>query len=559
MALSVCLGGVAQEKRSEAKSKSPYELGQNVEILVNMMRTINLFYVDEVSPDRIMNAAAEGMTKILDPYTTYISPESMEAFEVMTTGKYGGVGSIIRQRGDYVEFSGPYEGSPADRAGIRPGDIILKIGGTDAKGMTTSQVSNLLKGDPGSSVRLTVGKFPTNTPEELKITRERIAIPGIPYHAMLNDSVGYISHAEFTEGCSTDLLNAFKELQESGMKRLILDYRGNTGGLMQEAVKVLSLFLPEGSEVVSTRSSKNHNENQSYTTESAPVAPNIPIAVLVDGNSASAAEIVAGALQDYDRAVLVGERTFGKGLVQSTFPLGSNSQAKITTAKYHLPSGRCIQAIEYGSHKGDGSVEMVPDSLITEFKTKAGRKVYDGGGVMPDVVIEPEYISTFSVVVYAQGLIDDFITEFCRRHYDELEGAVRPIEYSFTDENYAEFVEFMKDKEVAWENPANYFWKEFTKAAEKESWHEGIKEQMAEIAETLKMDTEDYVVLYKDDIKDIIESQIVTRYCFNRGEVMHSLEEDNTVKEAVKLLGEAERYSHILTEQDTLRKSPTKE
>ncbi len=550
-ALSVCLGASAQNSNT-------YELGKSVDILVNMMRTLNLFYVDDVAPDKIMNAAAEGMTKILDPYTVYLSPESMDDFEVMTTGKYGGVGSLIRLRGDYVEFTSPYENSPADRAGIRPGDVILKIEGKDAKGMTTQQVSSLLKGDPGSAVRLTVGKFPTGEAVDMKITRERIAIPGIPYHTMLNDSVGYISHAEFTEGCSTDLLKAYMELKEQGMTRLILDYRDNSGGLLQEAVKILSYFLPEGSEVVSTRSSKNYNENSSYKTKNTPTIPTMPIAVLVDSGSASASEIVAGALQDYDRAVIIGERTFGKGLVQSTIPLGNDAYAKVTTAKYYLPSGRCVQAIEYGGHQGSGKVEMVPDSLISEFTTKAGRKVYDGGGVMPDVVIPPTYISTFSVVVYAQGYIDDFINDYCKRHYEELEGRVVPTEYRFDEEAYGEFVEWMKGKEVAWENPANHYWKEFAKAAEKESWKADIESQMAQIEKTLAMNTEDYLWLYKKDIQEIIENQIVARYCYSKGGVRHTIPSDEVIRQAAELLSDDERYNYILTEQDTQRRVENK-
>ena len=543
---------------ASAQNSGTYELGKSVDILVNMMRTLNLFYVDDVTPEKIMNAAAEGMTKILDPYTVYLSPESMDEFEVMTTGKYGGVGSLIRLRGDYVEFSSPYENSPADRAGIRPGDVILKIEGKDAKGMTTQQVSSLLKGDPGSTVKLTVGKFPTGEAVDMKISRERIAIPGIPYHAMLNDSVGYISHAEFTEGCSTDLLKAYMELKEQGMKRLIIDYRDNSGGLLQEAVKILSHFLPEGSEVVSTRSSKDYNENRSYKTKNAPTIPSTPIAILVDGDSASASEIVAGALQDYDRAVIIGERTFGKGLVQSTIPLGNNAYAKVTTAKYYLPSGRCVQAIEYGSHQGSGKVEMVPDSLISEFTTKAGRKVYDGGGVMPDVVIPPSYISTFSVVVYAQGYIDDFINDYCKRHYEELEGKIVPTEYRFDDEAYGEFVEWMKGKEVAWENPANHYWKEFAKAAENESWKADIKAQMEQIEKTLAMDTEDYLWLYKKDIQEIIENQMVARYCYSKGGVKHTIPGDEVIKQAVELLSDEARYNHILAEQDTQRKVENK-
>ncbi len=538
-----------------AANNNLYNLGKNVEILVNMMRTINLFYVDDVEPDKIMDAAAEGMTKILDPYTEYFSAEDMEAFEVMTTGKYGGVGSIIRLQGDYVEFNAPYKGSPAHRAGIRPGDIILEIDGQDAKGMTTQEVSDRPKGVPGTTVRLTIGKFPTGRPQRIRLTRERIAIPGVPYHAMLNETVGYILHSDFTEGCATELLRAYKDLENKGMKTLILDYRNNTGGILQEAVSILSYFLPAGSEVVSTRSAKSHNENSKFVTENPPIAPTIPIVVLVDNDTASAAEIVAGALQDNDRAVVVGtSRTYGKGLVQSTIPLGYDAYAKVTTSKYYLPSGRCIQAIDYGAHNTDGSVSTVPDSLINEFRTKAGRKVYDGGGVMPDVRLTPQYISTFSVVVYAQGYIDNFLTDYCRKHYNELENNVSPTKFSLPESAYREFVEWMKGKEVAWVNMANRYWEEFEKEAAREPWGESIKAEMESISKVLTKDTEDYLWMYKEDLAYIIEQSIVKRYCFEEGYTAHTLPDDEEVKEAIALLGDTARYNHILTSQDTARK-----
>lgn len=537
-----------------AASSNTHNLGKTVEVLVNMLRTINLFYVDDVPSQKIMNAAAEGMTKILDPYTDYIPAEEMEAFTTLTTGKYGGVGSLIRLAGDYVEFSAPYKGSPADRAGIRPGDRIVEIDGKSAKGLTTQQVSDRLRGDAGTSIKVTVDKFPSRERVTLKLERERIAIPGVPYYGMLNDSVGYISHSEFTEGSSSDLLRAYESLKSQGMRSLVLDYRGNTGGILQEAVNILSFFLPEGSEVVSTRSSKFPKENHSIKTSSSPVDLDMPIVVMTDSRSASAAEIVAGALQDYDRAVLVGQRTFGKGLVQSSYPLGYDAMLKITTAKYYLPSGRCIQAIDYAAHNDDGSVAFVPDSLVSEFKTQAGRKVYDGGGVMPDVKLEPEYVSTFAVVVYAQGFVDDFIADYCARHYEELKGAVVPTKYHFSEEAYGEFVEFMKDKEVAWESAASRLWKEFKKAAEKERWQESMAEQMTHIEANITNSTEDNLWLYKQELQGIIEDQIVARYCYNEGGVEHSLPDDKELARALEVLDNKEEYRRILAEQDTERK-----
>ena len=529
-----------------------FKVGKNFEVLANMLRTIDFFYVDKVDSDKVLGAAAEGMTKILDPYTEYIPAEEMDAFEQMTTGKYGGVGSLIRLRGDYVEFSQPYKNSPADRAGIRPGDLIVEIDGKSAKGFTTDKVSNLLRGDAGTSVKLTIEKFPTKERQEIKIQRERIAIPGVPYYGMVAEGVGYINHSEFTEDCSTDLLKAYEALKADGMTSLVLDYRGNTGGLLQEAVKILSLFLPVDCEVVSTRSA--NADNTTFRTQTPPIDEEIPIVVLVDSSSASAAEIVSGALQDYDRAVLIGQRTYGKGLVQSTIPMGYNSYMKITTAKYHLPSGRCIQALDYAAHNGEGSVKTVPDSLIQEFRTSLGRRVYDGGGVMPDVKLDPEYVSSFAVVVYAQGFIDDFLADYCARHYEELEGAVVPTEYHFSDEAYEEFVTFMADKKVVWESYANRLWKEFKKAAEKERWEESMAAEMAEIERKITNDTQDNLRIYKKELQEIIENNMVSRYCYSEGQKAHMLPSDAELKQAVELLQDPERYNTIRTSQDTEKK-----
>ena len=537
---------------TSAASDSTYKLGKNVEILVNMLRNVSLFYVDEVDADKLTEAAAQGMSRLLDPYTTYLPSESMDDFATMTTGKYGGVGSLIRQKGEWVEFTAPYKDSPADRAGIRPGDRIVEIEGRSAKGMKSAEVSSLLKGDPGSVVKLSVEKFPTSEVKQLKIKRERIAIPGVPYHGMVADSIGYISHTDFTEGCSADLLAAYKELDSLGMKALILDYRGNSGGILQEAVKILSIFLPKGTEVVSTRSPKNPRINESFRTENAPLSLDVPIVVLTNSGTASAAEIVAGALQDTDRAALVGQRTFGKGLVQRTFPLGHNAYAKVTTAKYYLPSGRCVQAIDYAHRNEDGSVASVPDSLISEFKTVAGRRVYDGGGVMPDVVLEPQYVSTFAYVVYGMGHVDDFVNEYCRKHYDAL--SVVPGEYEFSEEAYGEFLDYMKDKEVAWESEAQRHWKQFKAAAEKERWNKDMAAQIEAIEQNITNDTEENLLLYRAELSDIIEENIVSRYCYSEGGIRHSLQEDTELKAAIELLQQPDRYRAIITSQDTARK-----
>ena len=359
-------------------ARNDFGLGRNMEITVNMMRELSLGYVDPVDPDKLMEGAAEGMVRDLDPYTEYIPEEQMSDFELLTTGKYGGVGSLIRQKGDWVKIAQPYKDSPADRAGLKIGDKILAIDGKDAKGFTTEQVSSRLKGEPGSKVKVTVEHLDGST-ETVTLQRERISIPGVPYTGWAADGIGYIRHSDFTEGCYEDMRAAVERLRTEGeLKGLILDYRSNGGGIMQEAIKILGMFVPKGTEVVSTKG-RTEDSRKVYRTSSTPILPDLPLAVLINGNSASASEIVTGALQDLDRAVVIGQRSYGKGLVQTPRPLGYNAMLKLTTAKYYIPSGRCIQAIDY-SHSQEGSVKAIPDSLITEYETRAGRKVYDGGG-----------------------------------------------------------------------------------------------------------------------------------------------------------------------------------
>ncbi|MEG1405496.1 MAG: S41 family peptidase, partial [Alistipes sp.] len=426
--------------------RNDFGLGRNMEIAVNMMRELSLNFVDEVDADKLMEGAAEGMVRNLDPYTQYMSEAEMTDFDVLTTGKYGGVGSLIRKRGDYVVLAQPYKGSPADKAGLKIGDKIVAIDGVSAKGYEVAEASKRMKGTPGTTLQLTVEHLLGGTTETVTLQRERIAIPGIPYAGYVTEGVGYIQHSDFTEGCYEDMRTAIEQLRASGqLQGLILDYRSNGGGILQEAVKILSMFVPKGTEVVTT---KGRIENKSFRTSSEPILPNLPLIVLVNGNTASAAEIVAGALQDLDRAVVIGQKSFGKGLVQSTRPLGYNAFLKLTTAKYYIPSGRCIQAIDY-SHAQDGTVKIVPDSLISEFTTKGGRKVYNSGGIMPDLRTEPEYSSRFAMTLYVMGFLDDFGDRYMQAHPTQT---VNSRTFALTDADYADFERFMQDKKVDYES-----------------------------------------------------------------------------------------------------------
>ena len=405
-------------------ARNDFGLGRNMEITVNMMRELSLGYVDPVDPDKLMEGAAEGMVSDLDPYTEFIPEDQMSNFELLTTGKYGGVGSLIRKKGDWVTIAQPYKGSPADRAGLKIGDKILAIDGKDAKGFTTEQVSSRLKGDPGSKVRVTVEHLTGGT-ETVTLQRERIAIPGVPYAGWVAEGIGYIRHSDFTEGCYEDMRAAIERLRSEGeLKGLILDYRSNGGGIMQEAIKILGMFVPKGTEVVSTKG-RTEDSRRVYRTESEPILPDLPLAVLVNGNSASASEIVTGALQDLDRAVIIGQRSYGKGLVQTPRPLGYNAMLKLTTAKYYIPSGRCIQAIDY-SHSQEGTVRSVPDSLISEYTTRAGRKVYDGGGIMPDIFVplDTTDLTKYYLEVSGRNILYRYTIEYADAHRKAL-NAVR--------------------------------------------------------------------------------------------------------------------------------------
>lgn len=527
--------------------RNDFGLGRNIEIAVNMMRELSLYYVDEVDPDRLMEGAAEGMVSDLDPYTEYMPEERMSSFELLTTGKYGGVGALIRQKGDYVIIAQPYKDSPADRAGLKIGDRIVAIDGEDARGFTTDKVSARLKGAPGSTVRVTVERLLDGRREEVTLRRERIAIPAVPYAGWLNDSIGYIQHSDFTDGCYEEVRAAVERLRAEGnLRGLVLDYRGNGGGIMQEAVKILSMFVPKGTEVVATH---GRTEQKSYRTQSEPILAELPLAVLVNGNTASAAEIVSGALQDLDRAVLIGQKSFGKGLVQSTRPLGYNAYLKLTTAKYYIPSGRCIQAIDY-SHSQQGEVKSVPDLLIREFRTAAGRKVYDGGGIMPDIRTEPEYISRFAATLYALGFVEDFVDDYMRSHAGE---PFHLMEFALDSATYDRFADFMKDKKVPYESETRRALERLRKAAEEERYTE-LDNHLARLEQEVRDDTQTNLETYRQEIVRTLENEIILRYAYAQGVIEHALPQDAEVQRAVEVLSSPDEYRRITREQDTARK-----
>ena len=531
-----------------ATSQPDFLLGKNIQSLFNMFRDVSLFYVDSVDADRLLENAAAGMVSELDPYTELIPEKEMADFEIQATGKYAGIGAIIRKSGDYVMIAQPYKNFPADKAGLVIGDVIVAINGESIKGYDATKVSNMLKGTPGTSVKLTVEKLLTGEQEEVEIKRERIVISGVPYYGVIDGNVGYILHNDFSEDCSQDVLAAFEALKKQGITSLIIDLRGNGGGILQEAVKILSMFVPKGTTVVSMKG-RSEDSNETFVTTTDPVDTEIPIAVLVNSMTASAAEIVSGALQDLDRAVLVGQRTFGKGLVQVTRPLGYNAYLKVTTAKYYIPSGRCIQSVDYAHRNEDGSVGMVPDSLIKEYKTVAGRKVYDGGGIMPDVRLDPNYTSIFTMSLYAKGYIEDFANDYYKRHREGIDVDT----FTLSDEEYGRFEAFMADKEVEYDSETQEALKELRRKAEREKYADRISEELDRIAEKLKEDKEADLESFKDDVRKLLEKEIILRYHYNGGVARHVSLNDPEVHRAVEVLKNGEEYRRILTSQDTPR------
>lgn len=527
-------------------TRNDFGLGRNMEIMVNLMHAIATQYVDKVDADEMMLNGAEGITSKLDPYTDFIPEKDMPNFEAMTTGRYGGIGALIRKKGDYVIIAEPYKGSPADENGLKVGDKIVAIDGVDMKGVKVDDISKRLRGEPNTTVKVTVEKLVTGEREELKIRRRRIAIPSITYVGYVAEGVGYIRHADFTDKCYDDMRAAILRLQSEGeLKSLILDYRNNGGGVLQSAVNVLSLFVPKGTMVVETRG--RGDKSHKLYTEYEPLLPNTPLAVLINSNSASAAEIVAGAIQDLDRGVLIGQRSFGKGLVQGTTPLGYNAYAKITVGKYYIPSGRCIQAVNYSK---DGRAEQVADSLIKEFKTTRGRKVYDGGGIMPDKRTKPQYVSAFAVTLYLMGIIEDFGDEYIKRNGSKT---IDVKNFSINDKDYADFVEMAMKRDIPYRSESRAALEKLRKSLAKER-NTSLNEALDAIDKGLRDDKRSNLETFRKEIIEQINQNIVLRYAYAEGVIANSLSDDKEIGEAVKILSDKAEYQRITTEQNTQRK-----
>ncbi len=511
-----------------AQSQS-FKLGQWAEIHNAVLKELNRSYVDSLPIDRIMRASVDAMLEELDPYTIYIPEEENEDLQMMLSKTYGGIGAIIhKKKEDNVIINEPYAGSPAEKYGLQCGDEIIAIDGKPTKGLESKESSDRMKGKPGTTVTFTVKKVRTGDTLDIPIIRERIHFPDIEYAGMLDDTTGYILQTGFTENVSGELRTKFQELKKLGMKRLVLDLRGNGGGLMNEAINIVSLFVPKGSLVVSSKGNTEDSLRE-YKTTTEPVDTEIPIIVMIDSGSASSSEIVSGALQDLDRAVIMGKRSYGKGLVQSIRPMPYNGQMKVTTAKYYTPSGRCVQAIDYANRNDDGSVGHIPDSLTREFKTKAGRTVRDGGGITPDVDIDTQDYSRLVYALVLGGVIDQYVIDYCRRH-DSIPAV---DDFHFSDKDFEDFIRFAKTQEFDYRSSAKTLYDQMKKELEKDGLAEAMSDELKALEKALEMDKERFIRLKKDEIIPFIEEELATRYWFQEAGVKVRLRYDEQLKKAL--------------------------
>jgi len=517
-----------------------FEIAKNLELYASVLREINTYYVDGIDAGKLNKKAIDEMLKTLDPYTNFISEAEAEDFRYQMTGQYGGVGSQIGMKDDYIVITDPYEGYPAYKADLRAGDLIINVDGKDIKGKSTSDVSKLLKGQAGTAIKLVIKRNGQEIPKT--ITREEIKVKNVPYFGLINPETGYIKLTGFTQEAGKEVRDALVALKKQGIKQVILDLRGNPGGLLNEAVNIVNVFVPQGQQVVFTKG-KVSEWDKSYETTMGATDPVIPVAVLVSRGSASASEIVSGTIQDLDRGIVIGQRSFGKGLVQSTRPLNYNTQIKITTAKYYTPSGRCIQALDYSHRNEDGSVGSVPDSLKKEFKTKNGRKVYDGGGIDPDIKVELKPYAQITQSLLAKQVIFDFATEY-RNSHDSI---AQPKTFMLTQADFEAFKKLAETKELDYSTQTEKSLEELKKKAEQEKYFEAIKASYDKMKAQLKQDKQADLDKNKEEIISLLEEEIVKRYHFQKGRIEASFAHDLEIKEALSVFANSERYKQIIS------------
>lgn len=523
---------------SFTRDQKNFEVAKNLDIYHTLFRELNMFYVDEINPNKLVKTSIDDMLMSLDPYTNYISEDQIEDFRFMTTGEYAGIGALISKQNNKIVIAEPYEGFPAQKFGLKAGDIILEVSGKSTENMSTEDVSSLLKGPANKTVKIKLHRPDAKKPFEVEVVREKISIDAVPYYGMLDENTAYIRLSNFTANCSEDVKKAFLELKENNPESLVLDLRSNPGGLLMEAVKIVNLFVPKGEEIVSTKG-KVKQWDKIYKATSSPIDTTIKIAVLTNRGSASASEIVAGAIQDLDRGVVVGTHTFGKGLVQTTRDLSYNTKLKVTTAKYYIPSGRCIQALDYAHRNEDGSVGHIPDSLISEFTTKKGRKVYDGGGVVPDIKIEGDKLSSLGISLITKFLIFDFATKYSNK----TESIPGPEEFEVTDEIYNQFIAFVKENNFEYESESKDILEELIKSAKVEKYFDLAEAEIEALKAKLEPNLDNDMKKFSGDIKELLEDEIVSRYYYQKGAIRAAIDDDKGIKKAIEELNSPTAYA----------------
>ncbi len=522
-------------------SQNLFEVSKNMEIFSDIYKQLDLNYVDDIKPGQLMKTGIDAMLETLDPYTNYIPESDIEDYKFMTTGQYGGVGASILKRDEYIVISEPYKGFAADKAGIIAGDVLLEINGNSTKNKSVDDVSNFLKGEPGSNIKLKIKR--DDTVMDFVVSRENIQIDNIPYSGMLNDHIGYIRLNSFTQNAGKDVKDAFIKLREGGkLKGLVFDLRGNGGGLLNEAVNIANIFVDKDQVIVNTKG-RLASSNSSYKTMMPAVDKEIPVVFIVDKNSASASEILAGSMQDLDRAVILGQRSYGKGLVQNVLPVSYNAQVKVTVAKYYIPSGRCIQAIDYSHKDAEGNAGHVPDSLITAFKTHNGRTVFDGGGIEPDVLMDPKKYSNIAQNLMAKYLVFDFATKFKKEH-TTIAGAK---EFIITDDIYSDFLSFIKTKNFDdYKTPSEKMLEEIKKNTEKEKYFDHIQSEYDALKAKLIASKTHDLENNRYEISELLRDELLTRYYYQKGKIEASLESDPEIARAKEVVDNPENYQSLL-------------
>lgn len=524
-------------------SNRTFRISKNLNIYNSIFRELDMFYVDTLNYDKIVRTSIDKMLDNLDPYTVYIPEEETEDLTFMTTGEYAGIGALIMKKGDEVVVSEVYEGMPAQRNDIRAGDVILEVDGQKTTGMSVDKVSALLRGLPNTQIKIKIKRFGEKKIIEKKFIREKIQIKPIIYAGQVAEKIGYIQLGEFTDGVAFELKSSLNELVKNyHITSLILDIRSNGGGLVDEAVKILGYFLPKGTEVVTTKG-KNKELDRIYKTPTEPIYPDMKLAILVNRSSASASEILAGAIQDLDRGVIIGERTFGKGLVQNIRAINFGGHLKVTTAKYYIPSGRCIQAIDYSHRNEDGSVGYVPDSLTSEFSTRNGRKVRDGGGIVPDIQTDSSRKLNIAHYIYAQNLYFDFATQYAYQHPT----IAPPDSFELSEKDFNDFINFLKERNFTYTSQTEKYYNQLYQIAEIEGLDSIAQPEFEALKKKLTPDIDKNIQANKNDIVDFLSLEIIKRYYFQKGQIQYSLRNDNDLQSALDVLQSEDKYKKILS------------